>query len=204
MTSSRIGILGGSFNPPHIGHLIIAQDAYEAFDLSRVIFVPSKQPPHKAPSSLIDSSHRMAMTEAAIAGDSRFEVSDLELKMDGPSYTINTVKQLLVRYPEAEICFIIGSDSLLELHLWKDIAELLPLCRFITITRPGYVDHGVKESDIQLHAPWPSKLIADMRTGSLVDVSSSGVRNRVSEGLSIKYLVPAAVEVYIATHELYE
>jgi nicotinate-nucleotide adenylyltransferase len=203
MNSRRIGILGGSFNPPHIGHLIIAQVAYEAFDLSKVIFIPSNQPPHKAPEVLTEPAHRMAMTVAAIGSDPRFEVSDLELKLERPSYTINTARQLFARYPETEICFIIGSDSLLELHLWKDINELLKLCRFVTIVRPGYPERGIKASDIHLPAPWPGKLITDMRIGTMVDVSSSDIRDRVPKGMSIKYLVPAAVEGYIAEHKLY-
>ena len=204
MKKNRIGILGGSFNPPHVGHLIIAQNAYEEFGLSKVIFVPSKQPPHKAPRSVIDPSHRMAMTASAIAGDNRFELSDMELSMEGPSYTINTIRQLHLRYPDTELCFIIGADSLLELHLWKDIVELLGLCRFVTFVRPGFGSNGIMESDVKLPAPWPNKLLSDVRPGLLVAVSSSEVRRRVAEGLSIKYLVPQAVEVYITSNELYK
>jgi nicotinate-nucleotide adenylyltransferase len=198
--NKRIGILGGTFNPVHIGHLLLAQSAAERFELGRVIFMPCRVPPHKDTPSLAPQQHRMAMLEIAIEGDLQFEFSDLELQREGPSYTIDSVRRLKSVYPDYEICFIIGADTLTELHLWKDIYDLLPLCRFISFQRPGFENVRRK---IRLDPPWPEKLLADLSKGVPVDISSSEIRWRLAEGMSIRYLVPAQVEMYIAEHRLY-
>jgi nicotinate-nucleotide adenylyltransferase len=136
-SKNRIGILGGTFNPVHMGHLILAQDALEQFELSKVVFMPCACPPHKSVRDLIPAEHRAAMLEAAIEGDLRFQVSRDEIERDGISYTIDTARAMKLQYPESEIVFVIGSDSLMELHLWKEINALLEVCRFVTLTRPG-------------------------------------------------------------------
>lgn len=199
----RLGIFGGTFNPVHLGHLIMAQDAIEAFDLGRVVFVPCATPPHKPGVALAPAAHRLAMLESAIEGDLRLEVSDLEIQRGGTSYTIDTLRALATENPGVELVFIIGADSLVELHLWRSIDELLGLCRVVTIARPGVNLEALKAADLKLGAPWPEKLLADVRTGHLVNVSSTDIRYRVAEGMSIRYLVPPGVEMYIAEHSLY-
>ena len=199
----RIGVLGGTFNPPHLGHLILAQDAFELFDLSQVLFLPCAQPPHKAAAGLAAAEHRLAMLEAAIEGDLRFEVSDIELRRGGLSYSVDTARELKVRYPRAEILFIIGSDSLRELHQWKDIATLLELCQFVTLIRPGADERALLAQDLRLPPPWPDRLRAQIRVGHAVDISSTNIRHRLAEALSIRYLVHPAVEMYITEHRLY-
>lgn len=197
-------MFGGSFNPVHIGHLIAAQDALELFDLSRVVFVPCRLPPHKEGTHLADAAHRAAMLEAAIEDDLRFELSRVELLRDGPSYTVDTIRELKRQQPEAQIHFIMGSDMLPELHLWRDVYRLLEMCRFITLCRPPTDPRSLSAASIGLTPPWPERILELAAAGRMVAVSSSEVRHRIAEGLSIRYLVPAAVEMYIAEHRLYE
>ena len=199
----RLGVLGGTFNPVHLGHLIMAKDAVEHFDLSKVLFMPCAQPPHKLPSVLAPAHHRLAMLEAAIEGDLNFEVSDIEIQRGGVSYTIDTMRALAEENPGVELCFIIGSDSLSELHLWKDIALLLKLCRIVTIVRPGTDLVALRKLDLKLPAPWQERLLADARGGHLIDISSTDIRYRVAEGMCIRYLVSPAVDMYITEHSLY-
>ncbi len=200
---NRIGVLGGTFNPVHEGHLILAQDAFEHFELSKVLFMPCAYPPHKTDRDLLSAEHRVAMLESAIEGDLRFQVSREEIDRDGVSYTIETARRLRTQYPESEIVFIIGSDSLLELHLWKDIGELLELCHFATLTRPGADYEGVMKADLRLPGEWGNRLKRFVRVGHTVNISSSDIRYRVAEGMSIRYLVHPAVEMYITEHSLY-
>lgn len=202
MDVNRIGILGGTFNPVHFGHLVLAQSAYECIDLSKVLFVPSNMPPHKKGFNLASAEHRKAMIDAAIEDDLRFELNDIELKRKGASYSIDTVMELKRESPKAEIVFIIGQDTLPELHTWKRIYDLLALCRFVTFRRPG-VDKIFEPSALKLDAPWPEKLLKDVHEGVMVDVSSTDIRYRIAEGMSIRYLVPVHVEMYILEHRLY-
>ena len=195
--------MGGTFNPIHMGHLVVAQDAMEKFNFEQVIMMPCAMPPHKRCSKLAPAAHRIAMVSAAIEGDLKFSVSDLEIERGGYSYAIDTVRELHAIYPEHDINFIIGSDSLTELHLWKDIYALLEICEFRIMRRPG--DRAVpRKKDIQLKAPWPGRLLANAAIGHLLEISSSDIRHRVAEGMSIRYLVHPAVEMYIAEHRLYQ
>ena len=203
MQTERIGILGGTFNPVHMGHLVIAQDAMELLGLSNVIFVPCWSPPHKTAAQLVSAEHRMAMLAAAIEGDIRFSVSDVEMRRKGKSYAIDTARELAREYPDAELDFIIGSDSLPELHMWKDIYHLLDLCQFKILQRAGHDTSELKPADLQLKPPWPDKLLASIHTSHLVGISSSEIRYRIAEGMGIRYLVHPAVEMYIAEHSLY-
>lgn len=196
----RLGVFGGTFNPVHWGHLVLAQDALELFELNRVLFVPCAHPPHKTSADLAPAEHRMALLDAALEGDLRFEACDIELRRQGPSYTVDTVRELQRKFPEVEIVFIIGSDSLMELRSWKDIYALLDICRVVTIARPGA---PTAEGDFGLREPWPSRIRAGIRAGHQVAISSSDIRWRIAEGMSIRYLVHPAVEMYITEHSLY-
>jgi nicotinate-nucleotide adenylyltransferase len=202
---TRIGLIGGTFNPIHVGHLIAAQSALEHFELAKVVFIPCATPPHKDGGALIEARHRLAMVQAAIEDDLRFEASDIEIQRGGRSYTVDTAQTFHEQAPDAELCFIIGADTLPELRLWRDIQRLLTLVRFVCLARPGTDLAALQATPdrIGLPAPWPSRLLADVVEGRQVDISSSDIRYRLVEGMSIRYLVPAAVEMYIAEHGLY-
>jgi len=186
-----------------MGHLIMAQDAIEHFELSKVLFIPCAQPPHKPLVELAPAHHRFAMLEAAVEGDLHMGVSDMEIQRGGISYTIDSMRVLAEQYPDVELCFIIGSDSLGELHLWKDISLLLKLCRIVTISRPGMDLSALSKLVLNLPAPWGEQLLADVRTGHQIDISSTDIRYRVAEGMPIRYLVSPPVDMYIAEHSLY-
>ena len=186
----RIGILGGTFNPVHKGHLRLARDARKRFNLDRVFFIPCAQPPHKRPDRLAPAKHRLAMLKAVVKDDPRFAVSDIEIKRGGLSYSIDTVQRLKRLHASAEVYFIIGGDSINELNSWKRIGELQELCTFIATGRPGFRVRGSSK--------------VEMFKGHAVDVSSSEIRKRVAEGKSIRRLVPAAVERYIRSRRLYQ
>jgi nicotinate-nucleotide adenylyltransferase len=201
-THTRIGILGGTFNPVHTGHLVLAQDALERFELNRVIFVPCACPPHKSVTSLLPAEHRLRMLKLAVKGDPRFDVSDIELKRGGISYTIDTIRALKRRYPEAMLHLIMGADALMELYLWKDVYALLEACVIIVMMRPGTAERITPEA-LRLTPPWPQRLLRNLAQGHMVEISATDIRRRVAEGQSIRYLVPLAVEMYIAEHKLY-
>ncbi|OVE74062.1 hypothetical protein BVX94_01925 [bacterium B17] len=200
----RLGVLGGTFNPVHTGHLVLAQNAMETFDLSKVLFVPSELPPHKDHVEILSSNHRLEMLKDAVEDNMNFDISEVETARGDVSYTIDTVKSLMKKHPEAELFFIIGSDSLIELYSWRKIDELLDLCAFITIVRPGLDMEELLTRDLGLRADHQDKLRKNMVQGHLMDISSSDIRHRVAEGMSIKYLVPPCVEMYIAEHNLYK
>ncbi|MDA0577288.1 MAG: nicotinate-nucleotide adenylyltransferase [Verrucomicrobia bacterium] len=200
---SRIGILGGTFNPIHVGHMILAQSALEAYELSSVIFMPCATPAHKGRQALLSGKHRLAMVERAIGWNPFFEVSDVELQRTGVSYAVDTVSVLTRQRPQAQLFFIIGTDTLLELHKWRSVYDLLALCRFITFGRPGPALDALGAKSLNLDPPWPERLMKDVTAGRLLDVSSTDIRYRVAEGLSIRYLVPPEVEMYIAEHRLF-
>ena len=186
----RIGILGGTFNPIHTGHLILAEETREKIGLEKVIFVPAYLPPHKDDSDIVQAEHRLTMVKLAIRGNPDFEVSDLEIKRDGRSYTIDTLKELKVIYPREELYFIIGSDLLEYLDEWKDLDEIIKLVKFIVATRPGYALDKI-----------PSRITTiPIRA---VDISGFEIRKAIRENKSFRYLVPQAVYDYIKKERLY-
>ncbi len=192
----RIGILGGTFDPIHRGHLLIAEGVREKFSLSRVIFVPAARPPHKMKEEISGAPHRYEMALLATEDNSNFSVSDLEMKRPGRSYTIETLKELKEKYQGAEIYFIVGRDSALEIFTWKDPERLLGLCRFISVQRPfsrelDKLDRKYRERIEVLQVP-------------TLSVSSTEIRQRVREGKSIRYLVTRCVEEYIYENKLYK
>lgn len=197
----RIGILGGTFNPIHVGHLLTAQDALEQMDLERVIFIPSATPPHKVVDKLASARDRVRMIKLAIRGNDRFEVDDIEIQRGGKSYSVDTLTQLKHRYPRAEFFFIIGADSLRELHLWREVARLVTLCTFVTVPRPGFEPKPV--IDPRLDTATRRRLRQHVLRGHACDIASRDIRARGSSGRSIRYLVPNAVRLYITRHRLY-
>lgn len=199
----KLGVFGGSFNPVHTGHLVLAQDALEQFELDEMLLVPCRNPPHKPHSELVPAPHRRAMLEAVCEEDPRFEVSDMELNRNGISYTMDTIQQLQLLYPDDEICFVIGSDTVPDLPTWHRVGELLNLCTFLVMARPGFERKELERMDLDLPAPWPDRLLNHIVDGHLIEISSSDIRMRVAEGMSIRYLVPPVVEMYIYEHGLY-
>jgi len=200
--NNRIGILGGTFNPVHRGHLALAKSAIKVFDLGKVLFIPSAKPPHKTPHILASVKHRMAMLQLAIKNNPKFEICDIETRRTGPSYTIDTITQLRKINPSAEYFFIIGADSLQELHMWKQINDLLKLCTFVTFGRPG-INAG-KTKVIHLDPKWARKLLKNFTPGRMPNISSSNIRQRVAQGKNIHYLVEKAVAEYISANNLYK
>ena len=198
----RIGILGGTFNPIHIGHLLAAQAVREACGLDRVALMPCHVPPHKGTGELASAADRLEMVRLAAAGDPALEVCTLEIERGGPSYAVDTVRAYRQMHPGREPHFIIGMDALRELHLWHRVEELLGLCPFIVVDRPGVC--GVAQaSEIPLPAPWPERLLARVVRGRLCEVSSREIRSRVAEGRAIRYLVPEPVSRFIDHRGLY-
>ncbi|MCK5594842.1 nicotinate-nucleotide adenylyltransferase [bacterium] len=192
----RIGIIGGTFNPIHYGHLVSASEICDKFKLDKVIFVPSALNPLKNASNLAEAHHRLNMIKLAIADDPRFEVSDIEIKRGGTSYTIDTIKTFVKDYgKDVNIYFIIGADAFLEINSWASPDALLKMCKFIVTTRPGY--------DIKEAKPVFKKLIKVMKITCL-KISSSDIRERIKTGAPIKYLLSEKIENYIKKHKLYK
>jgi nicotinate-nucleotide adenylyltransferase len=199
----RIGIIGGSFDPVHIGHLIIAQDAAERLELSEVIFMPAAIPPHKMHLQRIDSSHRLNLLKLATESDLRFSVSDLEVDRGGISYTVDTLRVLREIYRDADLFLIVGSDTLVDLHTWHKTDEILKLCSVAAVLRPGEDTVKTIEEKIQLPVHQKERLMQNVIDAHRIEVSSSEIRMRLAEGMSIRYLVPPEVEMYIYEHGLY-
>ena len=200
--TERIGVFGGSFDPVHLGHLTIAQDAVEQLELDRLIFVPAAVSPFKQHRQPVEGRHRFEMLQLATADNLQFEVSDLELARGGVSYTVDTIQHLQGEHPGAELFFIVGLDSLVEMHRWHRVEDLLTICTVVPFGRGGEDPEAVAEKS-ELSNVWKEQLLARLIRIHEVEVSASEIRMRVAEGLSIHYLVPPEVEMYIAEHHLY-
>jgi nicotinate-nucleotide adenylyltransferase len=200
----REGILGGSFDPVHNGHLHVAGESLRRLSLDRVVFVPARLPPHKLDVPLSDAMHRLKMLELAVAGTSTFEVSEVELRRAGASYTVDTVETELARLGEAgEVFLLIGADQAADLGDWHRVGELVRLCTVVVVSRPGFAPARLERLRTRLSAEAVEKLASAALDIPPVDVSSTEIRRRVRAGRSITGLVPAAVESYIRTHRLY-
>ncbi len=188
--STRIGVLGGTFDPIHIGHLAAASEVFAALSLDRVLVVPAAEQPFKRGAEVARGEDRLAMARVAVAADPRLEVSAVDIDRGAPTYTIDTMSDLDAAYPGSTWYFVTGADALARLDEWRDSARLRELATFVGVTRPGY-DVPAGLSDIPL-VEVPA-----------LGVSSTDVRRRVSLGLPIRYLVPDAVADYIGEHHLY-
>ena len=195
------GLLGGTFNPVHFGHLALARAAREAFGLDEVWLIPCAVPPHKTTTGLAPDPDRLAMLRLASADDPHLRVLDIEMHLPPPSWTLRTLEALRAAHPDHAFAFIIGGDTLTQLHTWHEPLQVLERARFVTLARAGY---GHPPADaIRLPPPWPDRLLADYREASLPDVSSSGIRDRIRRGEPIDGLVPDAVIRYIEEKGLY-
>ncbi len=193
--------MGGTFDPIHYGHLLAAESVRESFGLSKVVFVPAARPPHKVETALTPAAHRLAMTLLATLSNPHFIVSDTEVNRAGPSYTIDTLVEFRRLMPQHDLFFITGVDAIIDLTTWKDWEGMLRAAEFVAVARPGYPADRLK----LLKNPLPNVFrprIHYLEIPALA-ISSSDIRRRVHEGRSIKYLLPEAVEQYIAKEGLY-
>jgi nicotinate-nucleotide adenylyltransferase len=188
----RVGILGGSFDPVHLGHLILAEQCREQARLDRVIFMLAARPPHKLEQALTPFHHRQEMLELAVSGYPAFAVGLLEKDRPGPSYTVDTLREWRARQPDDELGLIIGGDTLADLGNWRDPAGIAAQCELIVAARPGAPTPPIA-------APFRGQWIAMPQ----VEIASRDLRARVAAGRSIRFLVPRAVECYIQQHHLY-
>jgi nicotinate-nucleotide adenylyltransferase len=217
--TQRLGILGGTFNPIHFGHLAAAEEIRDRLKLEKVIFIPSFLPPHKIDDDIPSAVQRQEMVRLAIKGNAHFTVSDMEIRRGGRSYTVDTIEALRQSHPGAELYFLTGLDSFLEIRTWKDWDRLLTLCSFVVISRDGYRFRDVAQlgfldvSERELSALDAREKDQVMITAGSIrvylerlpfyDISSTDIRARVREGRSFKYHLPEAVEHYIIENKLY-
>jgi len=198
----KYGIMGGTFDPIHVGHLVIAEEIRWKFNLDKVIFVPAGNPPHKDISKITSGEHRYRMTLLATISNPYFDVSTIELEKQGITYTIDTIKELKsLCKNNTEFYFITGADSILELSTWKDVDQLLSMCNFVAATRPGFQLSKIETKVKELESKY-NKCIYTVSTPAL-QISSTDIRNRIREGRPVKYLLPESVEAYIKKHKLY-
>jgi nicotinate-nucleotide adenylyltransferase len=197
---SRLGLLGGTFDPPHYGHLVLAETARVQLGLDCVLFVVAGRPPHKPARPITPDPHRLAMVEAAIVGNPAFAISRVDLDRPGPHYTVETLSLLRREYPEAELFFLIGGDSLAQFLTWRDPAGILGQARLAVMPRPGY------EPDLaalERALPGMGGQLAWL-DAPFLDISASDLRRRVRQDLPIRYLVPPPVEAFVREHRLYK
>jgi nicotinate-nucleotide adenylyltransferase len=190
----RVGVLGGTFDPPHLGHLLLAECARETLALERVIFVPARVPPHKAPGRVSPPATRVLLLRAALRGTG-FTLSTLELTRPGPSYTVDTLASMKARHPGSEFHLLMGADSLLDLPNWRDPEKILALATLAVAERPGFPVRGVA-AGIRRAVTWLPI--------TPVTIASRDLRARVAQGRSIRFLTPAPVERLIARLGLYQ
>jgi len=211
----RIGLMGGTFNPIHLAHLRIAEEARELCGLDRVVFIPVADPPHKELAGEVPFSQRCEMVNLAIADNPAFELSDIEGRRGGKSYSIDTISAFRSEYPDAQLYFIIGSDSFLELGLWRRYTDIVRSCNLIVVERPGRQVSDPLAAlpdalvDELCYVPAARRLEHAVGTcihffaGCLLDISSSEIRRLAAVGQSITYLVPPKVEAYIKKQRIY-
>lgn len=200
MSPSRIGVLGGTFDPPHYGHLAIAEEARVRLNLEKVLFVPAREPPHKPGRPISPVEDRLAMVQAAIADNPAFTLSRVDVERPGPSYTVDTIALLQAQFgPEAQLYLIIGMDSLRDLPAWHQPARLLALCHVVAVSRPGYSCDLVALARL-LPAVTTRVILLD---GPALDISATELQRRIRAGLPIRYQVPEPVRQYIYEKSLY-
>jgi nicotinate-nucleotide adenylyltransferase len=211
----NIALMGGTFNPVHIAHLRIAEEARELLGLDRLVFIPAADPPHKLLSGEIEFYQRCEMVRLAIAGNPAFELSDIEGKRAGKSYSIDTINSFCTQFPDDRIFFIIGSDSFFEIGLWHRYDEIFRACNLIVVERPGrpvtnpLAALPVAIRDQFVYTPESNGLqhesgqLIHFLKGCPLDISSTEIRRMLAAGHSISYLVPSAVEAYINNQRIY-
>ena len=197
----RLGILGGTFSPPHLGHLLLAQEAMEKAELSKIIFIPCGNPPHKNAEDVIDARLRFEMVNRAIIGNPDFEISDIEVVSKEPSYTAKTLEKLQMIYPQDTLCFIIGADSLCNIDSWYSPQEVFNRAEIIAANRGGADLTEFNRAVLHCEEKYNAKITTiEMK----VNMSSSDIRERVRRGKSVRYMLCPAVIEYIKENGIYK
>jgi nicotinate-nucleotide adenylyltransferase len=195
----RVGLLGGTFNPPHLGHLVCAQEAYLQLGLEQVLWVAARLPPHKAVDDDLGIDHRLELCRLAIDGDPRFAVSDVEARRDGPSYTVDTLQELHSKIPDSDLFLLVGADVAAGFAGWREPQRVLELATVVVAQRPG-TSRAVVEDVLARLADTDRFCFFDMPE---IGISSTMLRERVRSGESTQYLMPDAVRGYVDQHHLY-
>jgi nicotinate-nucleotide adenylyltransferase len=200
----RIGIFGGTFDPVHLGHLILAEQAREQGELDEVWFVPAPRPPQKDGRAITRFDVRVEMLELAIAGNPSFRVDPLEKDRTGPSYTVDTLIELHRRAPEHTYALIVGSDALADLPLWRDPRGIVSRAELLVMARPGSPRIGEADLRQSLALTGADELRMRVVDAPLIDIASRDIRRRVAAGRSVRYLLPRAIEVFVGERRLYQ
>lgn len=198
----KYGIMGGTFDPIHYGHLVIANEVLSKYKLDKIIFVPTGTPPHKSSSGKTTSYHRYMMTQFATMTNPDFDVSDFEVKKEEISYTVDTIQAFIEKYPDTKFYFITGTDAVLELPTWKDPEIILDSCTFIAVNRPGYVNDNLEEKISKIANEYKGEIF--VMNAPQLQISSTDIRKRIFMGRPIKYILPEMVEQYIIKNNLYK
>lgn len=196
----RIGLFGGTFDPPHLGHLILASEAQSQLELDRLLWILTPQPPHKLDQRITPTEHRLAMVNLAIGDNPLFELSRVELDRPGPHYTLNTIRLIAEQNPGAEIILIIGGDSLRDLPTWREPREIVAACHEIGVMKRPHENAVLDELERDL--PGIRAKIRYVDT-PLLEIASRELRNRIAEGRSVRYYLPTSVREYIEQKRLY-
>jgi nicotinate-nucleotide adenylyltransferase len=200
----RIGVFGGTFDPVHFGHLIMAEQCREQAALDQVWFVPSARPPHKLDQPLTPFAQRVEMLALALAGQPAFRADEIEKDRPGPSYTADTLDDLNRLHPNNDWFLLVGSDTLSDLPTWHEPARVVAGATLLVVMRPGYAELPANDLRLSLSLPKESDLQVQMVQSPLIDISSRDLRRRAAEGRSLRYLLPRSVECYIQAKGLYE
>ena len=201
MTHERIGLFGGTFDPPHLGHLILASEAKSQLELTRLLWTVTPDPPHKQDQPITPLEHRLAMVKLAIKDDPSFELSDIELDRPGPHYTVDTIKLVAEQNPNAEIVPVIGGDSLQELPTWHQPKEILYAAHWVGVMRRPGEDANLEELERELPGIRSKVHYVD---APLLEIASREIRSRVATGKPFRYYLPDPVYEYIEQHHLYQ
>lgn len=202
MAKKKIGIMGGTFNPIHNGHLILGQTAFEQFELDEILFMPNRKPYYKKMSNAVTDEQRCDMVKLAIEGNEVFSFSDIEMKREGDTFTIDTLRILTEENPDCEYYFIMGADSLFHFDSWKEPEEITKLAVLLVATRESMASFDIESQIEYLQSEYENARIQCLFSPNL-EISSSQLRKRCREKKSIRYLVPDSVASYIQEHQLY-
>jgi nicotinate-nucleotide adenylyltransferase len=197
-----IGLIGGTFNPIHMGHLLIGEYIREEWSLDRIIYIPSANPPHKTGGEVLDAGSRMRLVELAIRDNPYFQLSDVELRREGYSYTIDSIREMSIEYPYEKLYFIIGTDTLFELETWKQFKEIAKEIEFLMYGRGTHSVVDIEEKLRYMRDEYGFKI--KRSTGPELEISSTQIRDRIRRGLSIKYMVPDALIEEIEKESLFK
>ena len=198
---SRIGLFGGTFDPPHLGHLILASEAHSQLELDRLLWVLTPEPPHKLDQPITPAEHSLAMVQLAIADNAAFELSRIDLDRPGPHFTVDTIKLIAEQNPQAEIVPIIGGDSLNDMPTWHEPQQIVYACHWIGVMRRPHEEPDLGELERELPGISSKVHYVD---APLLEIASREIRGRIATGKSVRYYLPSRVYEYIKEHHLYQ